>query len=219
MFLSRIRPEGGRADFPSRDVLDALYEGHRAIWRFFADSGDRKRDFLYRVHEDGERIFYTVSRRPPSPQPGWKAESKEYDPNIERGARLAFVLRANPAKRDGSDGVSRGKRHDIVMIEKRRLHEAGAEVATGAVVQEAGAAWLLERAPRSGFGIVDGQLRVDGYQQHRFLKGRGGEVTISSLDYEGILTVTDPQLFRATLLDGIGPAKGFGFGLMLVRRA
>ncbi|MBE0437199.1 MAG: type I-E CRISPR-associated protein Cas6/Cse3/CasE, partial [Methylomicrobium sp.] len=64
------------------------------------------------------------------------------------------------------------------------------------------------------------RIRVDGYRQHRFLKRKGNkQVSLSTLEFNGLLTVTDPNLFIKTLYTGIGPAKGFGCGLMLVRRA
>jgi len=37
--------------------------------------------------------------------------------------------------------------------------------------------------------------------------------------YQGILRVTNPEHFRATLNRGIGPGKAFGFGLLSVARA
>jgi len=45
-----------------------------------------------------------------------------------------------------------------------------------------------------------------------------GRITFSTLDFSGILGVTDPGQFRNTLFNGIGPAKGFGCGLMMVKR-
>ncbi|MEA2080768.1 MAG: type I-E CRISPR-associated protein Cas6/Cse3/CasE [Pseudomonadota bacterium] len=47
----------------------------------------------------------------------------------------------------------------------------------------------------------------------------GKEINFSTLDYSGLLTVTDPELFKAALFQGIGPAKAFGCGLLLVRPA
>jgi len=62
-------------------------------------------------------------------------------------------------------------------------------------------------------------LDVDGYQQHRFFKGKGGrQVSLSMVEFNGVLTVTDPQLFLEALHRGVSPANGFGCGLMLVRR-
>jgi CRISPR system Cascade subunit CasE len=38
------------------------------------------------------------------------------------------------------------------------------------------------------------------------------------LDYKGVLCVTDTELFKTTLFNGIGRSKAFGCGLMMVRR-
>ena len=40
----------------------------------------------------------------------------------------------------------------------------------------------------------------------------------SALDFSGELTVIDPAAFIVALSKGIGPAKAFGCGLLLVRR-
>ncbi|MCI5220551.1 MAG: type I-E CRISPR-associated protein Cas6/Cse3/CasE, partial [Candidatus Electrothrix sp. LOE2] len=45
-----------------------------------------------------------------------------------------------------------------------------------------------------------------------------GNIQFSLLDLSDRLTVTDPNVFTRALFRGIGPAKGFGCGLLLVRR-
>jgi CRISPR system Cascade subunit CasE len=85
-------------------------------------------------------------------------------------------------------------------------------------------AWLKEKEKEFGFFVEDSkekpQVRVDGYIQRKLYKGRGTRpITFSTLDFDGALTVTDPDLFVAKcLFTGIGPAKAFGCGLTLVRR-
>jgi CRISPR system Cascade subunit CasE len=39
------------------------------------------------------------------------------------------------------------------------------------------------------------------------------------MDFRGILTVTDTEKFTDTLMQGLGKAKAFGCGLMLIRRS
>ena len=41
----------------------------------------------------------------------------------------------------------------------------------------------------------------------------------STVDLSGELTVLEPEIFANALYDGIGHAKAFGCGLLLVRRA
>ena len=43
---------------------------------------------------------------------------------------------------------------------------------------------------------------------------QGSTVTLTSAVYDGVLVVDDPELLRTALLDGIGRAKGYGFGLL-----
>jgi CRISPR system Cascade subunit CasE len=48
---------------------------------------------------------------------------------------------------------------------------------------------------------------------------RGANMKIGVLDFEGVLEVTDPDRFVDAVAQGFGRAKGFGCGLMLIRRA
>ncbi len=83
--------------------------------------------------------------------------------------------------------------------------------------------WFAGRCERLGFAIVrddsKGRLKfqAEGYQWHA-LPRKGKVAGFSSVDFEGEIEVTDAELFGKALFDGIGPAKGFGCGLMLVRR-
>lgn len=83
--------------------------------------------------------------------------------------------------------------------------------------------WLVGRSERLGFVIArdhsKGRLKfqAEGYQWHALPK-KGKDAGFSSVDFEGEIEVTDAELFATALFDGIGPAKGFGCGLMLVRR-
>jgi CRISPR system Cascade subunit CasE len=57
-------------------------------------------------------------------------------------------------------------------------------------------------------------LRVPVDAQHR---GKGGALRVSTVDFSGQLRVEDADAFRRTLFTGIGHAKAFGCGLLLVR--
>lgn len=83
--------------------------------------------------------------------------------------------------------------------------------------------WFAGRSEKLGFSLVRdswrGRLKfqAEGYQWHA-LPRKGKTAGFSSVDFEGEIEVTDAELFSKVLFDGIGPAKGFGCGLMLVRR-
>lgn len=94
------------------------------------------------------------------------------------------------------------------------------------LVDQAARAWLLDRLPRWGLTICERgdywsddpgpALRWDAYYQHRLPRG-GGMLQFSSIDYEGEVQVFDPNLLRQALVQGVGRAKAFGCGLLLVR--
>jgi len=223
-YFSRVTLNLGRA---KPEQLAALacgdrYREHQALWRLFASDPDAERDFLFRRNEHNQALsYYVVSKRPPEDHDGiWSIESKDYAPKIRAGERFAFSLRANPViRRKGEDGKS--KRHDVVMDLKRQCgyqSQSRAErKAEGELIQIAGSKWLQSRAEKHGFSVSEKAIRIEGYHQHRSSRA-GRQITFSTLDITGVLRVESPGLFTQALQAGIGPAKAFGCGLMLVRR-
>lgn len=208
----------------SRDFGDN-YRVHRAIWSLFASAPDKQRDFLYRQDEkNGFPLFYIVSEQEPDANIDlWQIESKEYKPLLSAGQKLVFSLRANPiVTRWDEEGVH--KRHDIVMDAKTRMEKEGIlnnkRPKIPEIVQEEGFEWFRKKGVSNGFEVSEGQVIATGYRCNRFYKPKGKHsVDISTIDFSGILTVTDPESLIHALYKGIGPAKSFGCGLMLVRSA
>ena len=226
MFFSMIRL---RSDVFPKDVA-ALSRGgdyglHKLVWDLFSDGPGRRRDFLYRFEKvKGLPTFYAVSVRTPIDKAGlWDVNSKPYTPNLVSGDRLSFMVRVNPilSKRDGN---GRQQRHDVVMAAKNKIgfknlpNEQRPHVAT--LIQEAGLEWLKSRENEYGFKVSESGIRADGYCQHTLFKGKGAKpIKFSTLEFNGVLTVAEPATFVSKCLyTGIGPAKAFGCGLMLVRR-
>jgi CRISPR system Cascade subunit CasE len=208
----------------SRDFGDS-YRIHRAIWSLFANAPDKKRDFLYRQDEkNGLPLFYIVSEQEPDVNMDlWHIESKEYKPLLSVGQKLIFSLRANPIVTRWNE-KGKHKRHDIVMDAKTRIKMEGIpndkRPKIPEIVQEEGFEWLRKKGESSGFEVEEGQVIATGYRSNRFYKPGGKHsVNISTIDFSGILTVTDPEVLTDALYNGIGPAKSFGCGLMLVRPA
>lgn len=68
--------------------------------------------------------------------------------------------------------------------------------------------------------VDDENLLADGYRRHQsYKRSQKNPIRYSTLDLQGTLTVTNSEKLRAALLRGIGAAKAFGCGLLLVRRA
>lgn len=222
------------------------YEDHQWLWeRFFPAPQGTPRDFLFRRLDAGVAArFYCVSARPPRTDvPGWEAKPKRYDPAVSVGERMSFELRANPVvSRRGvavldADGTAKlrpnGKprhkvvRHDVVMDAKKKLlaerglthwhewHDTD-KPPLHDLQQQACGQWLHDIGSKEhGFAINRQALSVEGYTRHR---GKDQTLRFTSVDFAGELTVLDAEKFRVALTAGIGHAKAFGCGLLLVRR-
>lgn len=220
LYLSRLRLS--RA--PAAKALDRLLNPgdpgqrkdahHRLLWAAFADSDDRRRDFLWREERAGE--FLTLSARPPVAGELFEdPEVKEFAPALAPGDRLSFALHAN-ATRDRK-GVGRV---DVVMDALHALPQQDRAAQRLAVAQDEGAAWLARLGERSGLSLIHvevGDYSVMALPGHR--GPRKGQPQFGILDLTGTLEVTDPAAFLARMAAGFGRARAFGCGLMLIRRA
>lgn len=136
-----------------------------------------------------------------------KPQCREFSPSFDKGQRLRFRLLTNPTRRLsprslGPDG-------------KPVHHGIGRRVP---VPNDQLASWLTRRAENGGFMADKASLTIQpGYVYVRKESAKSGQ-RLRSCRYEGLLTVTDTERFRQTIIQGIGPAKAFGFGLLTVAR-
>lgn len=184
---------------------------HRLVWSLMPSDPDAQRDFLWREEAPGR--FLVLASRVPGSSTLFDVESKPFEPALAVDDRLRFILRANPTVSSSATGG----RHDVVMHALRGVPQPDRANARPMLAQQEGAAWLDRVGQRHGF-TVDPGLRADGYQMLR-LPRPGRAIQLGTLEYEGVLQVTDPTSFIAGMAAGFGRAKAFGCGLMLVRRA
>lgn len=216
MYLSRLilnpRSRAVRHDLAQPHSL------HQTILRAFPDDLD----------EQAERILYRLDQNPRSEihllvqsqaAPNWahlqnngyllpvEAENpavKAVALEVRTGQQLAFRLRANPTKRLGkSAAYDKGKRVGLYKMEEQIN-------------------WLQRKAADHGFR-VDSVMPI---QQQR-IQGRiprkeeaqdqaAHAAKFFSVQFDGILQVTDPTRFLTAIQSGIGSGKAFGFGLLSV---
>lgn len=226
-YFSRVSidPTSVDASRLASEVCGNGYREHQHLWRLFETDPDAKRDFLFRQERlsAGFPRFYLLSnRRPRQEDEVWHIETKEFRPVLHSGQRLAFSLRVNPVV-TRRDEKGRQQRHDVVMDLKyrnnyRKIPESERPSMTQ-LIEEGGRKWLSTRAERNGFCFLDEEVRIEGYQQYQAAKrGRNTPIQYSTLDFAGLLTVEDTSLFQFALSNGIGPAKAFGCGLLMLRR-
>lgn len=220
MYLSRIRPARGSDQLRRLAQLagGGQYRIHQALWNLFDADADASRDFLYRQEGRADELaFLVLSQKKPGTDDGlWRIQTKPYAPKLQSGQHLAFSIRINPVVKRRDD-AGRQHRHDLVMDLKKNKPDSADSQAER--VQLAARQWLYNRQSQYGFELAEESLIGEAYRQWRF-GGRGGNrISFSSIDCSGRLTVTDPGRFESALMKGVGPAKAFGCGLLLIRPA
>lgn len=216
MHFSVITPSPGREQEAVRQLCQGVYAEHQWLWRFFPSAEGTPRDHIFRRADQGQRMrFYVVSKRPPVPfSEAWSVRTKPYAPKLQAGDELEFELKANPVVTRQHEG--KHKRHDVVMDAKRRARAEGvAPDSNYALLRSACSAWLQGQGSKHGFAFEEDDLSVDAYAQH---EAKQGHLRFSSVEFRGRLSVTQPEAFQTMLFHGLGHAKAFGCGLMLVRR-
>lgn len=190
----------------------------RLVWTLFADSSERTRDFLWR--EDVARRFYVLSRRPPQDRHKlFKLETKPFEPALSEGDRLTFSLRANATVGRARSGPRAGKRDDVVMAALRAFPVHERTSARKDLIQSEGLSWLRRQGAAAGFSFDEPQVSVDGYEPTIIRGERKNALSLTFIEFDGVLTVRDPAAFLTKVATGFGRGKAFGFGLMLLRRA
>ena len=206
MFLSRVEVPWEFARNP--------YNLHRQLWRLFpgeerearGSSEELRQGFLFRIEDNptGRPARLLVqSRRAPASAPGLMVVgTREIHPQPVAGQRLAFLLTANPVKTiaDTQRDAKPGKKSDKCRVPL--------------IKEEDQRAWLTRKF------VSAGEIETANALPHApiyFRKGsRGGK--LATVTFEGVLRVSDPKRLAELLENGVGPAKGFGCGLLLLRR-
>ena len=218
MYLSRMELDMSRRStmlaVTNRKLLhgavESAFEGERKrrLWRI-----DHLKDkyYLMIVSEDKPKLTSAFEQFGPYGKPAeW--ETKGYDGLLNRiteGSIWQFRLTANPT-------VSSVKDKD-----GQRLQENGDLQKRGIVhahnVERYQKEWLQKKAGTCGFALNEDDFGVMQSQWTQFIKGKERvKVSFLAVTYEGILRVTDKELFVKTLTEGIGREKAYGMGMMTV---
>lgn len=206
MFLSRVEIPWELARNP--------YDFHRQLWRLFPGEAketrrsneEERQGFLFRIEESPAgrpARFLVQSRTLPQATAGLTVVgTREFHPKPVGGQRLGFLLTANPIK---------------TITDTRREAKPGktSEKCRVPLIREADQREWLTRKLADSAEIADASLLP--HAPIHFRKGnRGGK--LATVTFSGMLTVRHPERLMELLENGVGPAKGFGCGLLLVRR-
>lgn len=205
MYLSKLS-----LDPVSRRVQSELsnrYELHRTLTAQFPSKQRRDINLLYRVEIPERHTYQPITLLVQTQiEPNWAElvgsgllmnlpQVKTFDPNLPAGVYYYFRLLANPTMRKKqSDGGS--KRIGLYNTEDQNK-------------------WLLRKAQQGGFRVESTKTKDIGMVESIKKKNnRSFRIKHYAVQFDGILSVINPDLVHIALEKGIGSAKAFGFGLL-----
>ena len=170
------------------------YKLHQWIWKALPDDPDACRDFLFRSDVKGGILrILLLSERVPAAGGDATWKTTEVSGTFLGHGTYRFQLRANPTFRRASD------HRRLAIFDEMKIRD-----------------WFERKFAGAGCEVRD--LETTAPRKILFRKGDGTHLgTVCFVDASGILAVRDESAFRTAFDAGIGPAKGFGFGLLLLQ--
>lgn len=187
LFLSRMVVS---LDVAWQSGLRTCYDWHKFIWEALPERADAKRDFLFRVDVKDRKVMVLLLSAVP-PREDSRFETKPVAETFLSHLAYRFQLRANPTFRRSADKrrIAIYRQEELDKWFRRKLEVIGCEVIS-----------IIVDHPHDEIFTKDGK--------------RGKHV---SVDAEGIVKVKDANAFSAGFRTGIGSAKGFGFGMLMLQ--
>lgn len=221
-WLTRLEVD---TEIACREKVFDGYAWHKKLWECFPDRLDARRDFMTRIDPlEGAFRLWILSKEKPT-CPTWcdveDFSSKEISSSFLSHPYYVFDLKANPVKaliqhdKDGqplrlANGKrKRGKRVPLVKPDELRawlVRKGNVRCQDQETEQEVpGGFRLVEERPLEISPMVESHFRKKGQSAYH-----GG------VQFRGTLEVTNREDFIKTYQQGIGSAKGFGFGMLLL---
>ena len=185
-------------------IRDA-YDWHQRVWQAFAGREWKARDFLIRVDRKEEAYCVLILSQSLPQKPGWCPTdcfgTRTIPDAYFQHVSYRFSLLANPTKKlrvDNPDGTRKknGRRVPITKREELTI-------------------WIERKAQFGGF-IIDQSTLKTIPRGREFFHKPGAHGAHMAVEFQGQLTVTDLTLFRTSVASGIGSAKAFGFGMIVL---
>ncbi|MCC7373380.1 MAG: type I-E CRISPR-associated protein Cas6/Cse3/CasE [Verrucomicrobiales bacterium] len=204
-------------DTAAKAGLRDSYLWHQKIWLCFPGRESAPRDFLTRLDplDDHLRLLMVSvapPRRPPwCPVEGWRTKPVP-DAFLAVGA-FRFSLVANPTRKlvvrdDAGIRKKNGRRVPI-------LHRDDREDPLTGRLEPGLLSWLARKGLDHGFSFDPGLVRTVPRPRQPFIKG-GVAGMHAGIEFQGQLRVTQPESFQKAFAEGVGSAKAFGFGMLVL---
>lgn len=209
MYLSRVKIDTeNRKKMQDLNHLGAYHHWVEESFPKEIENNERLRK-LWRVDSmQGNQYLLVVSQNKPNLEKLENygvvdsAESKDYDyllGQLAEGNHLRFRVTLNPIK-SLSTGKKSGERGHVIPL----------------VTDEQQLQFLMDKSQKNGFLLDDSGFTIVKKGFEVLKKKKGKRLRICTATYEGMLTITDLDQFKSTLMNGFGKKKAYGFGLLTV---
>ncbi|MBN1577054.1 MAG: type I-E CRISPR-associated protein Cas6/Cse3/CasE [Chitinispirillaceae bacterium] len=204
-FLAQITLNRAEA---ARQCLHGLYEWHDLSWKLFPDkSKEDKRDFITRLDTDEHEFKFTVLSANKPKKPSWCIseywKERVVPESFYQKDRYFFKVFTNPTKtlsrRDPKGNKkNHGSHYAIIKPEELRI-------------------WFLHKGEQHGFRILDEpELEISPPVFHKLYR-KSDEGLLVGVEFKGCLEVTNKTEFIKVACEGLGRARGFGFGMIVLK--
>ena len=198
MFLIKV-------NMPIRDAYRLLADCqkmHQFVTGLFGTDRNTSQ-VLYRTKTVQQTLsIYIYANRPVDPALcRYRVEQRDISKwldTIQAGQYCGFDLIASPSKKEGTDGQKNSKRRSL-RTQQERMD------------------WLNRKASNLGFSIVQATEQDNVHICGNHDADNGGKMYHNAYHYQGVVQITNADLFRQALQNGIGPGKAYGFGMMMVQ--
>lgn len=172
--------------------LNNPYCLHQWIWTCFDVPANKKRDFLFRYDLLGENVrILILSLITPKVESYAKIETTEFSNSFLEYKKYKFQIKVNPVFRRNSD------HRRVALYDESKLIE-----------------WITIKFEK--IGLIVEQVEVSQPQKMIFNKHQK-KITIVSVDMKGVVSVANIDKFKCGFSVGVGSAKGFGLGMLMLQ--
>jgi len=183
-----------------------VYDWHQRTWECFPGRDGQPRDFLTRLDRNSDHFQLLIVSPVEPTRPAWCPADWWRGPKLIpesyfARSRYRFQLCANPTKKvavQKPDGSFKKNSRRVPLSKREDL-----------------IAWIRRKGDQGGFSVEEDSLRTIPRGREYFQKN-GQRGLHSAVEFQGVLAVTDPQKLHEAFTHGIGPAKAFGFGLLVI---
>ncbi len=202
MYLTKLMvPLTGRKEY---QMLWDCQQMHRFLCKLFDD--DRKsHNILYRTNvAENQMHIYLSSDVPPDKIPSdvhlaGQRDLTEWTSTLQEGTVLGFDLVAAPTKKVYQSERNRNSQRKILRDPEERYQ------------------WLLRKGEQNGFLVLQAEERAPVHLYGRHEAPKGGNMYLDGYHYQGVLQIGDADAFRKAILQGIGPGKAYGMGMLMLK--